>query len=73
MEEPSTSEPSQASRQIGRGGEGSGSDKKSRPRIKKQVCEEVVRRLQEQQHPYVQQHATYAEELLAHFMRLPTR
>lgn len=69
MEEPSTSE---TSRQMLPAG-GEGSDKKQRQKIKRQVCEEVIRRLQEQQHPYVQQHPSYAEDLLAHFMRLPTR
>jgi len=69
MEEPSSSE---MSRPPPHAGGGENQDRKQRQKVKKQVCEEVVRRLKAQGHPYTQD-PNYADELLAHFMRLPTR
>lgn len=69
MDEPSSSE---MSRPPPHAGGGENQDRKQRQKVKKQVCEEVVRRLKAQGHPYTQV-PSYADELLAHFMRLPTR
>ncbi|CAI5478457.1 unnamed protein product [Closterium sp. Yama58-4] len=47
-------------------------EKKQRQRVKKEVCQEVVRKLQEANHPCMQQ-PNFEEALQAHFLRLPTR
>eukprot|EP00850_Spirogloea_muscicola_P011901 SM000075S21990 [mRNA] locus=s75:497603:502103:+ [translate_table: standard] len=61
-----------SARSSGGGAAGSSSPTHQRQRVKQDVCNEVLRRLAEAGDPAVAR-PSFADELLSHFLRLPTR